>query len=157
MSSRFVLRFGLFALAALHVFATPIEPRAPACMKGVLFVAARGADPDWSEPETPDPNSDIIGALRPIANNVIKHTTNPSSVTTVSYSATKTDYEASVQEGIGQFQKLITAYVNSCPEARIMVLGFSQGCMVINGGLVGGLGYKALDYDTYGKHSKCDP
>ncbi|KAF4542341.1 Cutinase [Lasiodiplodia theobromae] len=50
------------------------------------------------------------------------------------------DYIASTQQGMNATKSQLTAYVEACPESRIVLLGYSQGAHVTGDALCGGGG-----------------
>ena len=123
-------------------------------MDGVLVVAVRGSDSSWVRSGRTDPDYTDIGDLQPIAEAVMGQIIHNSRLSAVPYPATLFDYLTSLGNGIDAFQSLITSYVDSCSNPRLVVLGYSQGATVVSGGLIGGQGRPGLDYDKYGSKSK---
>lgn len=78
------------------------------------------------------------------------------------YPATSEDTTPSYHEGIVNATNQLTAYASSCPDSRILVLGYSQGAMVVGDMLAGGGGNSVLgnitlptiDPQGVGSHSK---
>jgi len=71
---------------------------------------------------TEDPGAGVIGSLATFIQNDRPGTT----LETVDYPATLTDYAASSASGTAALKIQLIAYVNACPNSKVVLLGYSQ-------------------------------
>lgn len=125
----------LLASSALLATAFPInnQPRqSTTCATGVNIIHARGSTESPAEDETLSVVERLLAAI-------------PGSIETdVDYPAEiiseDSFYSTSVAEGIDDLKEKIRAYVDACgDEARIVLLGYSQGGNVVSSALAGGI------------------
>ena len=150
-------KISLIAALACYALAAPLETRGQNCVKGVMVVAARGSDPDWTNPAENDPAYADLGTLGDIATAVTKAVGHGSFVNPVPYPATTDGYDQSMGTGIDTAQGMIRDYVDACKDKvnpKIVVLGYSQGAQVLSSALVGGDGRPDLNkYKQYSTFS----
>ncbi|EQB49359.1 hypothetical protein CGLO_11318 [Colletotrichum gloeosporioides Cg-14] len=76
------------------------------------------------------------------------------------YPATDESGSDSYFQGVANGAKQISAYAQTCPDAKIVLLGYSQGAMVLgdilagggDNGILGNLTQPSVDASTVGKH-----
>ncbi|KAH7346865.1 cutinase [Rhexocercosporidium sp. MPI-PUGE-AT-0058] len=111
--------FALLGLASL-ASAAPVdvlEDRA-ACATGVHMIVARAT--------SERPGEGIIGQVA----SMIKKAIPGSDSVAVNYPASLFNYQSSVTQGASAMKALIENYVAQCPNAKIALLGYSQGAQV---------------------------
>jgi hypothetical protein len=94
------------------------------CATGVHIIAARASGEE--------PGGGTIGT---VVGNVVEAISGSDSVA-VDYPATVENYASSVAVGIKNMTELITSYVATCPDARIVLMGYSQ--VSVETGMAGG-------------------
>lgn len=131
---------GLFALAAV---ASPVSlQKRVACTNGAVVFAVRGSDPNWSSLSVDPQYADIGTPMTDVANAIISKA-GGGSLHAIQYPAINPptngyqDYQQSVNMGIQALQNAVISYVNSCPNGRIFIMGYSQGGQVVSGALAG--------------------
>jgi acetylxylan esterase len=103
------------ALAA----AASVSAQSITCATGVHVIVARASGEA--------PGEGIIGE---VAKNVTAAIPGSDSIP-VPYPATFGDYFASETYGVGNMTNVITSYVDACPDAKLVLLGYSQGAQVL--------------------------
>lgn len=104
------------------------SPFSTAC-SAVHILSGRG-----STETVPEGSMETLAAL-------IQSSYSPTSAVTresVTYPATLQNYASSSAQGTKAVTKQLTAYVNRCPDAKIVLLGYSQGAQIILDSLCGG-------------------
>lgn len=56
-----------------------------------------------------------------------------SDIAVVPYPATIDDYMDSEQQGVGNLTELVLAYQECCPTSKMVLLGYSQVCVIVYG------------------------
>ena len=79
----------------------------------------------------------ITGAL---VTQVVNSSTQTVSRASVSYPASLTNYASSSLQGINALKSQLTSLVNSCPNTKVVLFGYSQGAHVVGDVLGGGQG-----------------
>ena len=79
----------------------------------------------------------ITGAL---VTQIVNSSNQTVSRASVSYPATLTNYASSSAQGVAALKTQLTNVVNSCPQAKVVLLGYSQGAHVVLDVLGGGGG-----------------
>jgi len=112
------------------------------CASGVHIIAARGS----TEPQGEGPLQNVSA--------LIEQSIPGSDDAAVIYPADLVPYESSEEQGVTNMTQMITSYVQQCPSAKIVLLGYSQGGQIVgdilNGGSYGGT--PPIDYNTYSKN-----
>lgn len=83
------------------------------------------------------PGEGITGAL---VTQIVDSSQQTVSRASVSYPATLTNYASSSAQGVSALKTQLTNEVNSCPSAKVVLLGYSQGAHVVLDTLGGGGG-----------------
>jgi hypothetical protein len=83
------------------------------------------------------PGEGITGAL---VTQIVNASTQTVSRASVSYPATLTNYASSSAQGVSALKTQLTQEVQSCPSAKVVLLGYSQGAQVVLDVLGGGGG-----------------
>lgn len=96
----------------------PAPPAMVNCTSGVHVIVARASE----EPAGP-------GFLRKVAEDVVSKIPG-SDFVAVDYPAKLSDYKASQKAGIVAMSSLINNYTAACPNAKIVLMGYSQGAHV---------------------------
>ena len=113
------------------------------CATGVHIIAARGSTQDPGE-----------GSLQDLSR-LIKAAIPGSTSTAVIYPASLIPYTTSEQQGVANMLLLIQQYVASCPKARLVLTGYSQGAHIVGDTLGGGTFAKSAPLaEIYRKNSK---
>ena len=141
-------QLSLLASAALLTNAAPVTKRqATTCASGVNIIHARGSTESQETDETLSVVSRLLAAI-------------PGSIETdVDYPAAiiseDSFYSTSVADGVDDLKDKIKGYADACgDEARIVLLGYSQGGNVISTALSGGF-VRPIPLDPrYKKYSK---
>ena len=89
------------------------------CATGVHIIAARGSTEDPGEGKTQSV-SQLIEAGVPGSDDIA-----------VVYPATLIPYESSEEKGVSDMTSKIQSYTQSCPNSKIVLVGFSQGAQVV--------------------------
>ena len=137
----------LLAMATVAINASPIARRQTTCSSGVHVIHARGSTESQEEDETLPVVDRLLAAIP------------GSSESDVDYPAViiseEDIYQTSVADGIDNLKSQIQSYADACgDEARIVLLGFSQGGNVVSSTLAGGL-VRPIPLDpSYKKYSK---
>ena len=123
-----------------------------------MIVAARGSDPNLTNPDTTDPDYGSIDGLQNITEQVAEPVGKGSFEKAVPYPASSdfTHYGTSIGHGIDAAQHIIRDYVDRCKSRvhpKLIVLGYSQGANVMSEALVGGDARSSLD--AYKQYSEC--
>ncbi|KAF8158471.1 cutinase [Crassisporium funariophilum] len=95
----------------------------------VHIIAARAS--------TEAPGAGIIGAL---VQQVQGQSTQTVSTSNVDYPALLNPYASSAAEGTAATKTLLTYQANSCPDQKIVLVGYSQGAQIIGDAVAGGGG-----------------
>lgn len=77
------------------------------------------------------------GQLNSLAQNILQANSRATSEA-IDYPASLNPYGPSVAEGTEAVQSQLTAYVESCPDSKIVLMGYSQGAQIIGDALCGG-------------------
>jgi len=122
----FVVCLTLSSLFA-NVFGSPIElgDYRLACATGVHVIVARGSN------ESPGQ-----GTLSSVSQTILSCVAGSDAIG-VDYPATLTNYDQSEAQGVAALTSMIQSYVASCPNARIVLMGYSQGAHVVGDTLCG--------------------
>lgn len=96
------------------------------CATGVHIIAARGSTEAPGEGKCQSV-SQLIEAGIPGSDDVA-----------VVYPATLIPYESSEEAGVSNMTQMIQQYTQSCPDTKIVLVGFSQGAQVVGDVLGGG-------------------
>lgn len=86
---------------------------------------------------TEQPGEGITGAL---VTQIVNSSSQTVSRASVSYPATLNNYASSSAQGVSALKTQLTNEVNSCPNAKVVLLGYSQGAQVVTDVLGGGGG-----------------
>lgn len=105
----------------IHIFS-----RQTTCATGVHIIAARGSTEDPGE-----------GKVQPLSA-LIEAGISGSDDVAVDYPADLIDYPISETEGVTNMLSQIQSYVAACPDANIVLAGFSQGAQIVGDVLGGG-------------------
>ena len=125
--------FATFLVSLPLVASFPIHliPRQTTCATGVHIIGARGSTEDPGEGKI-QPLSALIEAGIPGSDDIA-----------VDYPADLIDYPISETDGVKDMLSKITSYVAACPDAKIVLAGFSQGAQIV-GDVLGGSSYDSL-------------
>ncbi|KAM4067038.1 cutinase domain-containing protein [Hirsutella rhossiliensis] len=122
VASTLALMAGVAAAAAHNSSST--------CAAGLYLIVARGT-------------SELKGAgiSGPLADRVAEHIKG-STVVPLDYPATLTNpiYDDSVGDGVDALQEAVHNYTQSCPDAKVALMGYSQGAQLTTDALCGGTG-----------------
>lgn len=149
-SLRFRPAFGAaFALwilfATLATAAGSLEARTQ-CYDGVYVILARGTSETQGQ-------SMVEGTVSAIKGNISESGSNE----VVYPASTGSTFASSVGTGITNAQLQISEYAASCPNGKMVIMGYSQGALVMSAALAG-TNYSGLSFDpilmTVGKNSK---
>ncbi|KAL2070109.1 hypothetical protein VTL71DRAFT_14789 [Oculimacula yallundae] len=110
------------------VCAAPVVERQAACATGVHMIVARASTERQGE-----------GFISSVATRV-KSTIPGSDSEAVVYPATLDNYQSSQSQGVAAMKTLVVDYVARCPNAKIALLGYSQGAHVAADLMCGGFG-----------------
>lgn len=143
MHTSSLLTLGLAATATAAPAWLPLFGRQTTCVTGnaVYIISARGSTQAAGEGSLSSVSTLIKNAL-------------PGSVSVgLSYPATLDNYESSENTGVVNLKKAITSYATSCPNSKIVLLGYSQGGQVL-GDALGGASFssEAAISTTYTKN-----
>ncbi len=118
------------AVALTTVWATPAAavPSSGGCAQ-VSIITARAS--------TEAAGEGITGAL---VTQVVNASTQTVSRASVNYPATLNNYANSSLQGINALKSQLTNLVNSCPNTKVVLMGYSQGAHVVGDVLGGGQG-----------------
>ena len=114
----------------------PTRQVTSSCATGVHMIVARGS----TEPQGEGPIVNVTS--------MVEAAVPGSDSVAVIYPATLLPYASSEEAGVTNMTTMIQQYVQSCPNTKIALLGFSQGAQVIGDTLGGG---------TFGLFSKSKP
>ncbi|KIJ29283.1 carbohydrate esterase family 5 protein [Sphaerobolus stellatus SS14] len=130
----FTKAFFAIVFCASIVAAVPAPAAAPVSpCADVHIIAARAS--------TEAPGAGIIGAL---VTQVQKQSSQTVSTDAVDYPATLTNYASSSAQGTAATMTLLTNQANTCPEQKIVLVGYSQGAQIIGDAVAGGGGVAGL-------------
>ncbi|ROT41145.1 alpha/beta-hydrolase [Sodiomyces alkalinus F11] len=99
------------------------------CAEGVHVITARGSNEPLG-----------AGRLGPVASDLIAAIPN-STVQALNYPATFFDYATSVAAGILELRDALESYSRTCPQGKVVMMGYSQGAQVILDTLCGAQPY----------------
>lgn len=108
--------FLLSAAQSVFSAAIPATIQANATCAPIHIIAARAS--------TESPGPGVIGSLATLIENDHSGTT----LESVNYPATLDNYASSSAQGTAALTSQLTAYVNSCPDSKVILLGYSQVC-----------------------------
>jgi hypothetical protein len=133
---RIVLRAAAAAIGAVGILAANAALAAPA-----LAVASSGGCAQVSiitaRASTEAAGEGITGAL---VTQIVNASTQTVSRASVSYPASLNNYANSSLQGINALKSQLTSLVQSCPNTKVVLLGYSQGAHVVLDVLGGGQG-----------------
>lgn len=114
------------------------------CAKGVHIIAARGS--------TQPPGEGSLQSLSALIQSAIPGSTSSAVV----YPALLDPYNSSEEQGVANMLLLIQQYVTSCPKAKLVLTGYSQGAQIIGDALGGGSFINSAPLaEVYRKNSMC--
>lgn len=129
----------LLSLCVAAALASPIELEARQACPDAYIITARGSN------ETPGE-----GTLGAVSQNILSRV--PGMSIGVDYIATLDNYEFSQAQGVMVMTDMVKARVNECPEAKIVLMGYSQGAHVVGDTLCGSDSNSPLPAE-FGKNS----
>lgn len=132
----FALKLSAFCLASLASAAildhASLNGRAVPCYPGVYVVVARGTFEYLELGSTYGFQGSVVDAI-------LKKI--PGSNATVIKYPENTDIKTGVPIGVAAVQKALTDYYAACPTSKTVLMGYSQGAIVIGSALAGGPAY----------------
>lgn len=135
----------LAVLAASGSLAYPVlsERQSASCATGVYMIVARGS----TEAPGEGVESSVVSA--------VQQSISGSNGLGIDYPASLTDYTSSESQGVTAMTQAIQSYVQSCPDRKIALMGFSQGAQVVGDVLGGGSMSSSAPIDSsYTKNSE---
>jgi len=114
----------LILALAIPALASPLSTR-QSCASGVHIIVARASGEQAGQ-----------GIIGQVATSITQRVPGSDSVA-VNYPATLYNYQNSESAGVTAMTNLVTQYVASCPDAKIVLMGYSQGAQVVADTLIG--------------------